>query len=144
MPYTTFAKLHEHGACVERYCFLAQKLGGIPKYGKDTPIAFDRLLELNGLDDTLWALRATTEPCDKLARLFACDCAERVLPIFENKYPEDKRPRQAVEVARRFASGQATDSDRAAAWTAARDAELEWQQKHLLQMLQAEDTEVAR
>ena len=34
----------------------------------------------------------------RLLREFACDCAERVLPIFEKEYPNDKRPRQAIEV----------------------------------------------
>jgi len=36
------------------------------------------------------------------ARLFACDCAERVLPIYEAKHPNDIRPRYAIEVARLF------------------------------------------
>lgn len=31
---------------------------------------------------------------------WAIACAERVLPHFENKYPEDKRPRQALETLR--------------------------------------------
>jgi len=59
---------------------------------------------------------------DRVARLFACDCAERVLPIYEKDYPKDKRPRQAIEVARRYAEGKASDSELAAARDAARDA----------------------
>ena len=75
---------------------------------------------------------------DRIARVFAADCAERVLPIFERDRPTDKRPRMSVEVARRFAAGQATpeelaaardgawaaawDGAWAAAWAAARDA----------------------
>jgi hypothetical protein len=55
----------------------------------------------------------------RVARLFACDCAERVLGSFEKHYPDDNRPRRAVEVARLFAEGQATESERAAAWGAA-------------------------
>ena len=54
-------------------------------------------------------------------RLFACDCAEQVLPIYEKDYPHDKRPRKAVETARLFAEGKATqkewDAARYAAWT---------------------------
>jgi len=53
------------------------------------------------------------------ARLFACDCAERVLPLFERKRPDDRRPRQAIEVARRFANGEATRDELLAAWDAA-------------------------
>ena len=49
-------------------------------------------------------------------RLFACDCAERVLALFEKAYPIDLRPRQAIETARSFARGEATrDSMDAAA-----------------------------
>src|SRR2546428_3656668 len=32
--------------------------------------------------------------------IWACDCAERVLPYFESKYPEDDRPRRAIEAGR--------------------------------------------
>jgi len=55
-------------------------------------------------------------------RLFAADCAEHVLPIFEKAHPNDKRPREAIVVARRYASGEATDQELDAAWDAARDA----------------------
>ena len=33
----------------------------------------------------------------KIVAVWAIDCAERVLPYFEEDYPEDQRPRQAVE-----------------------------------------------
>lgn len=39
-------------------------------------------------------------------RLFACDCAEHVLPFFEHLMPHDQRPRLAIETARRFAKGE--------------------------------------
>ena len=32
--------------------------------------------------------------------VWALDCAERVMPYFEEKYPEDHRPRQAIEALR--------------------------------------------
>jgi hypothetical protein len=56
------------------------------------------------------------------ARLFAADCAERVLPFWEAEFPEDRRPHDAVIVARRYAAGNATDAERDAAWDAARAA----------------------
>lgn len=40
---------------------------------------------------------------ESLARNFACDCAEKVLPIYEKIYPGDDRPRKAIAAARRFA-----------------------------------------
>ena len=35
-------------------------------------------------------------------------CARRVLPFFERLYPEDLRPRQAIEVLERFVVGAAS------------------------------------
>ncbi|HEY5139907.1 MAG TPA: hypothetical protein VIJ25_11420, partial [Methylococcales bacterium] len=32
--------------------------------------------------------------------IWAADCARRVLPLFEKAYPEDNRPRKAIEVCR--------------------------------------------
>jgi hypothetical protein len=51
-------------------------------------------------------------------RLYAADCAERVLPIFEKERPDDDRPRKAIEAARAYERGEID----AAAWAAARDA----------------------
>src|SRR3989344_2332334 len=36
----------------------------------------------------------------KLFATWAADCAERVLPFFEKAYPNDKRPRKAIEACR--------------------------------------------
>jgi len=59
---------------------------------------------------------------DRTARLFAADCAERVLPIFEKERPNDDRPRLAIQAARDYANGMIGDAARDAAWAAARDA----------------------
>ena len=48
-------------------------------------------------------------------RMFACDCADRVLEIYERLHPGDHRPRQAIAVARRYAQGLAGDVELAAA-----------------------------
>ncbi len=45
-------------------------------------------------------------------RLFAADCAERVLPIFEEANPGDLRPRQSIEMARDWATGGGWTPDR--------------------------------
>jgi hypothetical protein len=59
--------------------------------------------------------------------LWTTDCAEHVLPYFEEKYPKDARPRDAVEAGRAWARGEiATSEARAAAFAAhaaARDAD---------------------
>ena len=59
--------------------------------------------------------------------LWATDCAEHVLPYFEEKHPEDDRPRSAVEAGRAWMRGEITMSGaRSAAFAAhaaARDAD---------------------
>ena len=71
---------------------------------------------------------------NKSARLFAADCAERVLPIYEEEYPGEDAPRKAIQAARDFACGKinkkqleeamdaARAGARAAAWAGARAA----------------------
>ena len=56
---------------------------------------------------------------EKSARLFAADCAERVLPIYEEEYPNEDAPRKAIQAARDFANGKITIKERAAAGDAA-------------------------
>jgi hypothetical protein len=59
---------------------------------------------------------------DRNLRLFAADCAERVLPIWEKQHPKDMRPREAIKAARAFVNGKITFSDWAAARSAARSS----------------------
>lgn len=64
------------------------------------------LLQILSLDipaeDRIWVL---TRPdvlthCELVK--FAIECAKRVLPNFEEKYPKDKRPRKAIESAEKW------------------------------------------
>lgn len=47
----------------------------------------------------------------KVAVMFATDCAERVLPMFEERYPEDIRPRLAIQIARDFVNGSVSEKE---------------------------------
>jgi hypothetical protein len=40
----------------------------------------------------------------KSLAVFAADCAEKVLPFFEEEYPQDERPRKAIEACRAWVS----------------------------------------
>lgn len=46
-------------------------------------------------DDEMSELVKNTE--HKTLAIWAIDCAERVLPYFEEKYPQDHRPQKAIE-----------------------------------------------
>lgn len=58
-----------------------------------------------------------------VAVTFAADCAERVLPIFEAGFPDDGRPRGAIEAARTDVAARAAAE---AEWAARAAAEREW------------------
>ena len=59
------------------------------------------------IEETAWS--------ETTARLFAADCAERVLHIFERRHPNDGRPRDAITAARAFARGEISGEQRSAA-----------------------------
>jgi hypothetical protein len=121
---TTLAIIRQHDPCTDGWKKLLKHVG--KDYPENGHIDFATILESNGLDDALWALRAVLpeqeKDRDRLARLFACDCAEAVLHIYDKDYPDDNRPREAVRVARAFAEGKATGDELAAAMDAARAA----------------------
>ena len=54
--------------------------------------------------------------------LWATECAEHVLPYFEEKYPKDDRPRNALEAGRAWARGEIAMSEARAAALAAHAA----------------------
>src|SRR4051794_6402913 len=45
----------------------------------------------------------------RVVALWAADCAELALPIFESRHPNDTRPRQAIEASREFGRGKRRD-----------------------------------
>ena len=126
---TTLKALREHNACVEGYNKLVCHLSGEEydeektshiRFHYDKEINILTILESNGLDDALWALRASNAS-DRDMRLYAVWCARQVEHLME-----DQRSKDALEAAERFANGNATVEElyaaRAAAWAAARAA----------------------
>ena len=102
-------------------------LGGLDKtQADDEPLPLLSVLDINGLDDTLWVL-SYAMPDDRLERHFQAWCAEQVLHLFEAERPGDLRVREQIAMLRNDA---ATEAERAAAlyaasaaaWDAARAA----------------------
>ncbi len=121
---TTLAQLRKAEACVGGYNKLVRTLQGKPFTSEDEErethlrfthkdeIPLELILESNGLDDALWALRASN--CsERDARLLAVAFARDV----EHLMPEASR--SALDVAERFANGQATAQELAEARSAA-------------------------
>jgi hypothetical protein len=78
------------------------------------------------IEDRIWALLHREFFTDSDLRMMSCAFAERVIHIYERKYPGDYRPREAILVSRLFAMGEATLEDlktaEAAAWAVADEA----------------------
>lgn len=123
---TTKRLIRNAGACKERYGAAVKKYGR--RYKDDDPIPLTTVLDLCGLEDALWCLRAVTPEQeaerDRLALLFACACVRRT-PITNGGVVYDifsQHGRYAVDVAERYAVGKATSDELAAARAAARAA----------------------
>jgi hypothetical protein len=118
---TTLNAIREHSPCEGVWEKLLKSLG--KTQADDEPLPLVAILDSNGIDDAIWCLRVPEEEEHRTAvRLFTCDVARGVLHIFEKQSPNDKRPRHAIEIARRYALGKATKEELDAAWAAARDA----------------------
>ncbi|AMG88499.1 hypothetical protein [Bordetella bronchiseptica] len=127
----TLADLRRDGACFEGYNKVVRAVQGREFSGDDSeresyikfshaePVALTAILASNGLDDALWALRCVPG-VDRDARLFAVWCARQVEHLMT-----DQRSKDALDVAERFANGEATEEERDAARAAAWDAQKE-------------------
>ena len=88
----------------------------------DEPITFQQIVEAVGIEDALWYCRAEPQN-SKEWRLFAVWCARQVQHLMSYQGSID-----ALDVAERFAHGQATngelDAARSAAWFAAHNPDV--------------------
>jgi len=91
-------------------------------YGWDNCLPLTMILESNGISDCLWAFRSLNKKdldrAKMIAVKFAVFCPERVLPIFEDKYPQNKSPREAIEFAKKWIKKGFKKNINAAAYTA--------------------------
>ena len=114
---TTLNKIREKSPCQEGWEKLLKHLGKTK--ADDEPLSLLTILDSNGLDDALWCLRAV-DGYKKEIMLFAVWCARQVQHLMT-----DKRSIDALDVAERFASGQATSDELDAARAAASHADTE-------------------
>ncbi len=105
MLYTTLELCKENNACKSGYRKLIKSL---PDNEPSDLIPLTHIVESNGLNNAIWALRATTEPCREFITELALWCAEQVLDIYEKKYPDDGRVRNCLEGIRKYQRGEIT------------------------------------
>ena len=115
---TTLNKIRQHAPCSDGWKKLLKSLG--KRESDDEPLSILTILESNGLDDALWALRAV-EGHDREIRLYAVWCARQVQHLMT-----DPRSVAAIDAAEAYANGTITTTQlvtaRAAASAAARAA----------------------
>ena len=114
MIYTTLNRIRSNGPGPDGWAKLLRHLG--KRQADDEPLALATILQSNGLEDALWCLRAV-DGYRKEMRLYAVWCARQVQHLLT-----DPRSLAALDVAERYAHGQATDAELAAAYAAAWDA----------------------
>ena len=108
---TTLNKIRACGPCRSGWEKLLRNLGKTS--ADDEPLAITTILDSNGLDDALWCLCAV-DGHQKEMRLFAVECARAVQHLMN-----DPRSVAALDVAERYANGNATDAELSAARGAA-------------------------
>lgn len=123
---TTLRQIREHSPCQFGWIKLLENLGKTK--ADDDPLSILTVLESNGLYDALWCLRAVKNH-DKEIRLYAVWCARQVQHLMR-----DQRSLDALDVAERFANGDATQKEFAAAWEAAGEAAWAAQKQRLVEI----------
>ena len=109
--FTTLNQIRTKSPCSSGWKMLLASLN--KTQADDVPINISTILDSNGLDDALWCLR-TVKGRDKELRLYAVWCARQVQHLMT-----DKRSLDALDVAERFAIGDATQEELTAARVAA-------------------------
>jgi len=108
---TTLKKIRAYQPCKEGWEKLLKHLGKTK--ADDEQLSLLTVLDSNGLDDAIWCMRAI-EGRDKEIRLYAVWCARQVQNL-----TKDPRSIAALDMAERFANGEATEKELAEVWAAA-------------------------
>lgn len=109
MFYTTLNKIREHSPCCRGWEKLLTSLGKTK--ADEEPLSFKSILDSNGLDDAIWALRSIDVP---EVRLFAVRCVRQIQHLIS-----DERSLNALDVSEAYAVGEATKDELSAARYAA-------------------------
>ena len=113
---TTLNEIKRYGPCEPSWNKMVKHVGDL-----DKPIHLRDIIESNGIEDAIWCMRVWPE-YSREWRLFAVGSARQV----EHLMP-DERSKNAINVAEKFANGEATteelDEARAASWGAILDSD---------------------
>jgi hypothetical protein len=113
---TTLNKIESHTPCSTGWETLLKFLNKTT--ADDEALQLSTILESNGIQDAIWALRAV-DGHEKEIRLMMCDFADTVRHLIT-----DERSTNAVDVARKYANGKASKEELREASRAALGARL--------------------
>ena len=94
MKSVTLVDLQKKNACSTGLAWWETEFGSEPASALDV---LTKAPKEKAFDWAIWLVAETDRP---LCVRVLCDFAERVLPIFESKFPDDKRPRDCIAAAR--------------------------------------------
>ena len=105
--YTTVKALEEKNACYDdkRWKDFMTKMNIT---SEDQPFDISSCLKVTGIKDCVWAL--CTQDSKDIAR-FNADVASLVLPIYQKRYPSDKRVRHCISLTYKYAVGLCSKAD---------------------------------
>jgi hypothetical protein len=66
----------------------------------DKEISIKEIVESNGLNDAIWALRAVDNA--EALTLLSIEAAEFVLPVYEKRFPGDMRVRDCIDACKKY------------------------------------------
>ncbi len=93
----------------------------------DKTVTLSQALESNGWDDIWWFISEAydqfTQDQKNQLQLLGCDWAENCLANFEKEFPNDDRPRKAIEAKRKYINGEISEEKLSAAWSVRSAAE---------------------
>lgn len=101
MFYTTLNEIREYGPSTQDWQRLLKYLGKMK--ADDEPLSFKTILDSNGLDTAIWALRTIKAP---EVRLFAVRCIRQVPSLLFNELSLN-----ALDIAEAYAIGEVTDEE---------------------------------
>jgi hypothetical protein len=106
--------LEEQGACSEGQAwFLSQRARGLKT-------VVNNLIKARHLDWANWTVVRFMDQKQQVR--YACYAAQTALKNFEEVYPQDNRPRLAIEAALKWVESPTGENRESAAWSAARAA----------------------
>lgn len=116
---TTLNKIRDFKPCADGWAKLLKHLGKIE--ADDEPLLMSTILKSNGFNDALWCLQVFHADHSQTVIDFACDCAQRVLPIWE-KWAEKNAPKRLMAPRKAIEAARSGDSDAAVAAARTADA----------------------